>query len=71
MPHERRRRTKAEMSALRAEREAIPPDRLRRLVGDLIAGLLDPGEVERLRRVERAEQESLLALSAGQGGGRE
>jgi hypothetical protein len=45
------------------ELEAIPPARLRQLLGDLIASLLDPAEVERLRRVEEAESETLLTLA--------
>lgn len=46
------------------ELDAIPPDRLRSLVEEAIRQHLDPDQVERLRRVEAAERETLLTVLA-------
>ncbi len=47
------------------ELEAIPPDRLRDLVGACITRHLDPGALARLRIVEDAERETLRKLAEG------
>ena len=52
------------------EVDAIPPDILRALVEAAIRAHFDPGELDRLRRIEASERESLIAFAAqwGQGG---
>jgi hypothetical protein len=40
------------------EVDAIPPAALRTLVGDAIAGLVDPDRLANLQRVEEAERET-------------
>jgi hypothetical protein len=47
------------------ELDAIRPDRLRRLVGDAIAGLADPAEVARIRNEERLGKETLRSTALG------
>jgi hypothetical protein len=50
------------------ELEAIPPDRLRRLVRDRITRHIDSDAYRRLKEVEAAERETLLSLAkAGRG----
>ena len=49
------------------ELEAIPPDRLRHLVRECIAGHIDPDAYRRLLHVEAAERETLLAIAEGGG----
>ena len=47
------------------EVDAIPPGELRRIVRDCIARHVDAGEVERLRRVEELERETLWSMAHG------
>lgn len=47
------------------ELDAIPPDRLRRMVEDVIRGHVDPDALAALEREQAAERESLAAVISG------
>lgn len=49
------------------ELEAIPPDRLRRLVREHIAKHIDPAAYRRTLTIEAAERETMKAIAAGGG----
>jgi hypothetical protein len=49
------------------ELEAIPPDRLRSIVRECISQHIDPDALRRLKEVEAAERDTLLAIAEGGG----